>query len=162
MSACLFSCTEWMRKECKNNQKRTGLWRNPGQRRWTWPVLLLKFFICEQSDCVKKPGDTQSFRSAGWIIKEARCKQKSIFQSPTQRRVLKDGKGMLNCSSAQEICGNWIPRMFRKSRSARKFRRFRTQKSNLATSFPYITRLCTTHGESLLDRGNDLWSETDG
>ena len=43
-----------------------------------------------------------------------------------------------------------------------RFRRFWTRKSNLATSFPYITRLCTSHGESLLDRQNDLWSETDG
>ena len=30
------------------------------------------------------------------------------------------------------------------------------KKSNLATSFPYITRLCTSHGESLLDCKKDL------
>ena len=30
-----------------------------------------KFFICEQSDCVEKPGDTHSFKSTGWIIREA-------------------------------------------------------------------------------------------
>ena len=25
-----------------------------------------EFFSCEQSDCVEKPGDTQSFKSTGW------------------------------------------------------------------------------------------------
>ena len=29
-------------KGCKNNLKKTGLWRNPGQRRWTLSVLLLR------------------------------------------------------------------------------------------------------------------------
>ena len=32
----------------------------------------------------------------------------------------------------------------------------RTRKPNLATSFPYITRLSTSHGESLLDSKKDL------
>ena len=36
-----------------------------------------KFFICEQSDCVEKPGDTQSFKWTGRIIREAWCKRKS-------------------------------------------------------------------------------------
>ena len=31
----------WL-KGCKNNQRKTGLWRNPGQRQWIWPVLLLQ------------------------------------------------------------------------------------------------------------------------
>ena len=33
-----------------------------------------RFFICEQSGCVEKHGDTQSFMSTGWIIRETWCK----------------------------------------------------------------------------------------
>ena len=59
-----------------------------------------KFFICEQSDCVEEPGDTQGLKSADWIIRrlDANANQNS---NPTQRRVFKYGKEMLNCSSAQ-------------------------------------------------------------
>ena len=51
-----------------------------------------KFFICEQSDCVEKPGDTQSFKSTGWIIRETWCKRESKFWD------WNFGRGMLNCS----------------------------------------------------------------
>ena len=46
-----------------------------------------------------------------------------------------------------------------KPRNFTKLRRFKTHESNLATSFPYVTRLCTSQGESLLDRKKDLCSE---
>ena len=40
-SAWLAAPKGW-RKGCKNLKKMTGLWRNPGQRRWTWQVLFLQ------------------------------------------------------------------------------------------------------------------------
>ena len=30
------------RQGCKNRKKKTGLWRNPGRRRWPWSVLFLQ------------------------------------------------------------------------------------------------------------------------
>ena len=41
ISAWLAATKRW-RNGCKNNHRKTGLWRNPGQRRGTWPVLLLQ------------------------------------------------------------------------------------------------------------------------
>ena len=69
------------------------------------------------------------------------------------------------CHKHRWIWGSWIPRMFTKvkrSRRFRRFRRFRTWKSKLAASFPHVTWICASHGEGLLDRKKDLWSETDG
>ena len=98
---------------------------------------------------------------------------------PTQRRVLKDGKVMLNCSQGKgtcsnregsevsestkeichqhrEICGNWIPWTFRISQnSRRRFRRMKIQKSFSANHF-HITRVSISHGESLLIREKDF------
>ena len=59
-------------------------------------------------------------------------------------------------------CSTWIPRISRKSSNSIRFRRFGTRKSNLATSFLYITTLCWSHGESLLNHKKDSCSETDG
>ena len=56
-----------------------------------------KFFISEQSDCVEKPGDTQSFKWTGWIIRETWCKRESRF------RDWNFGRGMLNCSKVQGL-----------------------------------------------------------
>ena len=89
----------------------------------------------------------------------------------TGRTVAAD-KDQKSLKSLGEIChkhrwiwGSWIPRMFTKvkrSRRFRRFRRFRTWKSKLAASFPHVTWICASHGEGLLDRKKDLWSETDG
>ena len=89
ISACFAASPKSWWKGCKNNQKRTGLWPNPGQRRWTWPVLLLQVHQTQIT-----------------------------IPIPTQRRVLKDGKEMLNCSSAQGNLWQW----WRLGR----FRRFKT------------------------------------
>ena len=97
-----------------------------------------KFFICEQSDCVDKPRDTQSFKSTGWIIRETWCKRKSNFQSrrsvefsrmakgcstvPKDRETCSNGQRSGASESSREIChqhkrtcSSWIPKMFRKS-----------------------------------------------
>ena len=95
---------------------------------------------------------------------------------PTQRRVLKDGKVMLNCSSAlvklvatgkdqkvlnrrekfvistgELVATEYLGCSGNPQTPEERIRRFRTQQSNLVTSFPYITRLSTSHGESLFD-----------
>ena len=136
----------------------------------------------------RSPGGTQRFKSTGWIIREA-CggKRKSKFQL---RRSVDFSRMAKRCSTVpqyretcgnehgselselagripqhRETCGNddeWTPRMFRKIWTSRRFRRFRTSKPTLATSFPYITWICASHGEGLLDRKKGLWSETDG
>ena len=89
---------------------------------------------------------------------------------PTQRRVLNVGKEMVTCSSAQgnlwqQVTSEVLNRQERSVISTgnlqqlgtkdiqnvqklQKIQRFRSQKLNLATSFPYITRLCSSHGES--------------
>ena len=98
--------------------------------------------------------------------------------------VLKDSKRMLYWMDVQgnlsrqkkdqeplELSGDWrcretcrtrTRRISRKPRTSRKIRRLGNRGQNLTTSFPCITRLCTSHGESLLDRKTDLWSTSDG
>ena len=49
-----------------------------------------KFFICEQSDCVEKPGDTQGLKSTDWVFRETRRKIKAKFQS---RRSVEFSRG---------------------------------------------------------------------
>ena len=66
-----------------------------------------KFFICEQSDCVEKPGDTQKLQVDRLDYQGGLMQAQIKFPSPTQRRVLKDGKEMLNCSSAQGNLRQW-------------------------------------------------------
>ena len=44
-SACSAASPKGCREGCKNNQKRTGLWLNPGQWWSTWPVLLVQVLL---------------------------------------------------------------------------------------------------------------------
>ena len=52
-----------------------------------------KFFTCEQSDFVEKLGDTQSFKSTGWIIREAWWNHESKFQSRRSVEFWRMAKG---------------------------------------------------------------------
>ena len=104
----LCSCTERM---AKRMQKTIGGKQDCGeiQANGDEPhqFCLDKFFDCEQSDCVEKPGDTQSFKSTSWIIKEACCgKRKSKFQL---RRSVEFSRMAKRCSTFplhRETCGN--------------------------------------------------------
>ena len=57
-----------------------------------------KFFICEQSRCVEKPGDTESFQVDRLDWQGNLVQTQVKIPILTQRRHLKHGKGMLNCS----------------------------------------------------------------
>ena len=59
------TATNLWRKGCKNRMETKGSWQSQSRRRRTW-----KFLNCEQSDCGEKPGDTQSFKSTSWILRE--------------------------------------------------------------------------------------------
>ena len=65
-------------------------------------------------------------------------------------------------SENRRTCSSWIPRISRTSSNSRRFRRFGSRKSNLATSFQCTTTLCWSSGERLLDHEKDLWSAADG
>ena len=43
---------------------------------------LFKFFSCEQSDCVEKPGYIQSSKSTGWIVRETLCVSENQNSNP--------------------------------------------------------------------------------
>ena len=62
-----------------------------------------KFFICGQSDCAEKSGGTQSFKSTGWIVRWAWCKQKSKFQP---RRSVEFSRLAKGCSAGTSVQGN--------------------------------------------------------
>ena len=68
-----------------------------------------KFFICEQSDCDEKSGDTQSLKSTDWMFRTAWREKKKEIPIPTQRRVLKDDKGYSTGCLYRETCP-WIIR----------------------------------------------------
>ena len=106
-----------------------------------------KFFICEQSGCVEKSGDTQSFKSTGCIIRETWCKHKSKFQSRRSVEFSRMAKGCSTVHKHRGTCSNWVSRISTKS---------------LAASFSCITRHCTSYGESLLNHTTELRSEADG
>ena len=163
ISACLAASPKGWRKGCKNYQRRTRLWRNPGQPD---QFCSYKFFICEQSDCVVKPGGTQSLKSTDWMFRETWRKIKKKFQSQRSARM---AKRMLYWTSAQgnmsrqiktrnlwiiqdslyrETCSSRIRRISMKPRNSRRFRRFGTQKSNLATSFMYHQTVYLTWSKS--------------
>ena len=89
------------RKGCKNNQKKTGLWRNPGQRRWTWPVLLLQVLHLWTVRLRREARGDSKLQVDRLDSQGGEMQALIKIPIPTQRRVLKDGKGMLNCSSAQ-------------------------------------------------------------
>ena len=57
-----------------------------------------KFFICERSDCIEKPGDAQSFKS-DWILRETWLRIKTKVQS--RRSVEFSRMGCSNCSYAR-------------------------------------------------------------
>ena len=58
------------------------------------------------------------------------------------------------------IYRTWIPRISGRPRNPKKFRRLGNRWQILATSFPYITRLCTSHEQGLLDRRTSFWSKS--
>ena len=133
------------RKGCKNRKKMTGLWQSQSQR-------LDKSFICEQSDCIEKPGDTQRIESTDWMFRESwrrnsnpdaasSCQgwQKGCSTGWTYRETLSRQK-------KSEKCRTRIPRISRKPGSSRKFKRLGNRRQILATSFfmyhqtVYLTR----------------------
>ena len=81
---------------------------------------------------------------------------------PTQRRVLKVDKEILNCSPAQ---GNLWQLNTKDVQEITKFQKVqKTQKSNLATSFPYFARLCCVpHREKVFSIVRKIydWNPTD-
>ena len=83
-----------------------------------------------------------------------------IKEIPTQRRVLKGCKGMLNDSPAQ---GNlWrLDTKYIHKKKFQKIQEIQNLSRILATSFQYMTRLCASHGESFPDRKRDRLSGTD-
>ena len=101
ISASLASPKGW-RKGCKNNQKKTGLWLNPGRRLRTWPVLLLQVL---QLWTVRLRREARRYSKLqvdrldhlGSLLRQTQI----IIPTLTQRRVPKDVKEMLNCSSVQ-------------------------------------------------------------
>ena len=171
-------------KDARTKRKKTGLWRNPGQRRRTWLVSVstssssVNSPIASRSPGILKapsrqvgfsgrPGVSENQNptpdaassSQGW-------QRDALLDISTGRHVAADkDQKYLNHQDKNRhrgTCSTWIPRISRKYSNSIRFRRFGTRKSNLATSFPYITTSCWSHGESLLDHKKDLWSETDG
>ena len=144
---------------------------------------LYKFFICEQSDCVEKFGDTQSPESTEWMFSETWSKIKTKFQS---RRSVEFSRMSERCSTWRryretcrdrwrpgipELSGDWryretcisrIRRISRKHRNSRKFSRLGNRRQNLASSFSCITRLYLTWRKSSRLCKADLWSKSDG
>ena len=100
ISAWLAAPKRWQ-KGCKNSQKKTGLWRNPGQRRWTWPVLLASSSSANSAIASRSPGILKASSRQVGLSGRPDAQAHIKIPIPTQRRVLKDGNGMLNCSSAE-------------------------------------------------------------
>ena len=108
-----------------------------------------KFFICEQSDCVEKPKKKlkASSRQVGLSV-QAQIKVASssqgwqrdaqLFISTERPEATDKDQKSLNRQERSVISTGDLQQlntkdMFRRSRNSRRFRRFRTQKSNLAT-----------------------------
>ena len=66
-------------------------------------LCLDKCFICEQSDCVKKPGDTQSLKSADRILRETWRKIKTKFQSRRSVEFSRMAKGWSTGFKQEEL-----------------------------------------------------------
>ena len=66
------------------------------------------------------------------------------------------GKGMLNCSSAGRICHLSSALGNLQQLDNQGYPENPEVPEDSEDSVPYITRLCTSHGESLLDRKKDL------
>ena len=115
-----------------------------------------KFFTCEQSDFVEKLGDTQSFKSTGWIIREAWWNHESKFQS---RRSVEFSRMANGCSTVLH------------HRETNLWQRWRLNTKDVQenSKFKKIQEIQNLkvriwqRGESLLEiRKKDLWSENDG
>ena len=83
-----------------------------------------QFFFCEQPDCVEKPGDTQSFKSTGWIVRMACCNHKSQHQSRHSVEFSRLAKRCSTVHQHKETCGNNDVQETRN----RRFRRFKNSK----------------------------------
>ena len=68
--------------------------------------------------------------------------------------VFHSSQNQTNETKGPSAQGEPVAPGYRKPRNSKRF----TRKPNLATSFPCITILCTSHGESLLNHKTDLWS----
>ena len=91
--------------------------------------------LCNEID----PDDAESVICESLVIPTESANDNTTSQSSTS--LAQGNLLQLNTKDIPEIL------KFQKVQKTQK-----TQKSNLATSFPYITRLCTSHGERLLDR----------
>ena len=60
----------------------------------------------------------------------------------------------------RETCRTRIPMISRKPWNSTMFKNIGNRRQKLATSFPCITRLCTSHEQGLLDRKTNLWSKS--
>ena len=119
ISACLAASPKGWRKRCKNNHKRTGLWPNPGLWWWTWPVLLPQD-LHRWAVRLRREARGYSKLQSDKLDYQGGLTQAQIkIPVPTQRRVLKVGKEMLNCSSAQRKIVAWS-KMSEVSESARR------------------------------------------
>ena len=122
----------------------TGLWQSQSQQ-------LDKSFICDSPIASKSPGILKE--SSRQIGCSGNLEEEEI-PIPTQRRVLKDGKWMLHWKDVQgnlsrqkkaEKCRTRIPRISRKPRNSRKFKRLGNRRQNLATSFLNVSPDCVPH-----------------
>ena len=103
----LISCTERMAKRMQGQSEEN---RIVAKSRPTAMNLTSSVPTCSSSvnspNASKKPGSTQSFKSTGWIIREAWCKHPSKFQS---RRSVEFSRMAMGCSTVhqhRETCAN--------------------------------------------------------
>ena len=172
ISACLASSPKRMAKRMQEQKGEKRSLQNRILHRWTCLHMFRQVPHPREVRLRREPHGYSKLQVDRLNYQGGLMQAQITIPIPTQRRVLKVGKEMLNCSSAQgnlcgngkgsevsepvgrichqhrETCGNWIPRMFRKSQNSRRFRRIHTQMSNLATSFPCITRLWITWRKS--------------
>ena len=136
------------RRGCKNKKKMTGLWRNSGQRRWTWPSLSRQVLHLWTVG-LRRRAWGYSKPQVGRLSVQGNLTQKEI---PTQRRVLKDGKSgatdkdqeSLNYGDClyRETSRTRIPRISRKPKNSRKFRRLGNRWKILPYHYMYHQTVC--------------------
>ena len=86
------------RNGCKNRKKKTGLWRSSGRRRRTWSFLFLQVLHL-WTVWLRQESRWYSKLQVDRLDYQGNLVQTQVkIPIPTQRRVLKDGKGVLNCS----------------------------------------------------------------
>ena len=78
----LISCTKTMAERMPEQKEDNRIEAESSQSNGdeSGHFCLEKFFICEQSCCVEKSGDTQSLKSTDWILRETWRKIKTKFQ----------------------------------------------------------------------------------